>query len=169
MPAPVFKKTQAGRDEVAKRRAGLTPAERQVLIVVNGAESTSALAGLADVNRHLRKLIDLGLVEVSGGGSPSAKTATPSPQAPEPAARAAAPTGLSAEQEEAIVRALQRQAGTQLVHHFGPDTATVAEKVLLADTLSDFNAALDEVETKLAIYLGRKKAAAQIEELKAKI
>ncbi|GAA6142678.1 hypothetical protein [Hydrogenophaga sp. 5NK40-0174] len=169
MPAPVFKKTQAGRDEVSGRKAGLTPAERQVLIVVNGAGSTSALAGLADASRHLQKLLDLGLIEVVSGSAPAPMLAkaTNTPAAPAPAATPAKTSGI--ENEEAIVRALQRQAGTKLVHHFGPDTATIAEKVLLADTLVDFNAALDEVEAKLAIYLGRKKAAEQIAELKAKI
>lgn len=182
MPAAVYRKTPAGKEEISKRKAGLSPAERQVLIVVNGNESLTALAGLGltDLEQHLFRLLNLGLIEqiagaplkaamsalaagVSRSSAPTAAPASASVVAPAPA------PAFKIENETEIVRALQRQAGKKLVYHFGPDTATIAQKMLLAETLVEFNQSLDEIESKLAIYLGRRKAADEIAELKAKI
>ena len=43
MSSAVFRKTEAGRAEIAQRQAGLAPATRQLLILVNGVDSAQAL------------------------------------------------------------------------------------------------------------------------------
>ena len=148
----VFRKTEAGRAEIGQRRAGLTPATRQLLILVNGVDSVHALQarGLGDVRPHLGTLLSLQLIEplpVRGAPSP------PSVPAPPP-------------EDPQRLLALQRRAYQCLKPHFGPDTPTVAQALLAARSLAEFREALVGIEAKLAIYMGRKQAARELDALR---
>lgn len=157
MSSLVFRKTDAGKAEIAQRRAGLAPAARQVLILVNGTDTVQALLakGLGDVRAHLQTLQSLQLIEPV----PQAKPAAPPPPAVAPAV---APPPEDPQQ----LLALQRRAYQLLQPHFGPDTPLVAQAMLAARSLADFHAALAGIEAKLSIYMGRKPAARAIESLR---
>ena len=64
----IYQRTQAGRDEIQSKQAGLTQSERQVLILIDGVtpcmDVRSKLAALNDerFERALRALVKLGLV-----------------------------------------------------------------------------------------------------------
>jgi hypothetical protein len=162
-----------GRAEIGQRSAGLAPAARQLLILINGIDSVQALLakGLGDVWVHLDTLLALRMIEPV----PGTRTAPPPPVAVAPAPAAppvappasAAPVAAPAAPEEAqALLALQRRAYQTLVPHFGPDTPLVAEAMLAARSLADYQAALGGIEAKLAIYMGRKQAARAIETLR---
>lgn len=156
MSSEVFRKTESGKAEMARRQAGLSPATRMVLVTINGSDSVSALMarGLPQLQEHLETLLARGLIEpVSARAAP---LASPSPPAvPEPSATVG--PGLDA---------LCRQAMAYLGNHFGPDTPLVAQALLTARSALEFNAALDGIEAKLAIYLGRKQAARELRSLR---
>lgn len=172
MSSQVFRKTESGKGEIARRQAGLSPAARTVLIMVNGSDSVNALAarGLPQLQGHLETLLALGLIEPVALPSPPPTVAL-SPvvphaseaplAAPIPAAAPAqvAPAGLNLD-------ALRRKALAHLGNHFGPDTTLVAQALLAARSVAEFNAALDGIESKLAIYLGRKQAARELQPLR---
>jgi hypothetical protein len=175
MSSGVFQKTESGKAEIARRQAGLSLATRTVLIMVNGSDAVSALMarGLPQLQGHLDTLLALGLIEpvmtrVAPVVTPPTAV-TPSPVAPSaeplaaPATAAvpaqAAPTGLNLD-------ALRRKAMAHLGNHFGPDTPLVAQALLAARTATEFNAALDGIESKLAIYMGRKQAAREMQALR---
>ncbi len=159
MPATVYRKTEAGKAEIAQRRAGLSPATRQLLILVNGSDSVQVLMarGLVDVRGHLDTLLALQMIE------PAAAVAPPPVAAPPLAAPAPAPAPGEDPQQ---LLALQRRAYQFLQPHFGPDTPVVAQALLAARCLADYHAALAGIEAKLAIYMGRKLAARAIESLR---
>lgn len=54
----------------------------------------------------------------------------------------------------------------RLVPHFGPDTPIVAQALLAARTVPQYLAALDGIQSKLAIYMGRKQAEREVQELR---
>lgn len=62
--------------------------------------------------------------------------------------------------------ALQRRAMQHLHQHFGPDTALVAQALLVARTPAAYRRALDGIESKLAIHMGRKPAARELGSLR---
>jgi len=171
MSSGVFRKTESGKAEIALRQAGLSPATRTVLIMVNGSDAVSALMtrGLPQLQGHLDTLVALGLIEpmVTRAAPvvppPNAVTPSPGAASAEPLAAPAtavvpaqaAPSGLNLD-------ALRRRAMAHLGAHFGPDTPLVAQALLAARTATEFNAALDGIESKLAIYLGRKQAAREL-------
>ena len=169
MSGLVFRKTERGRAEIAQRQAGLVPAARQLLILVNGIDSVQALLtkGLGDVRAHLDTLLALRLIEpvATALASPPPTLATP---VPVPRVVSAAPPerAVVAPEEAQALLALQRKAYQTLVPHFGPDAPIVAQAMLAARTLADFQAALGGIEAKLAIYMGRKQAARTIESLR---
>ncbi len=158
MSSAMFRKTDAGRAEIAQRRAGLTPATRQLLIMVNGADSVQALLakGLGDVRAHLDTLWSLKLIE---------PVPVVRPAAPPPTGAVAPAQPLPPEDPQRLL-ALQRRAVQTLQPHFGPDTPTVAQALLAARCLADYHAALDAVEVKLAIYMGRRQAAREVQALR---
>jgi hypothetical protein len=158
MSSAVFRKTEAGRAEIAQRRAGLAPATRQLLILVNGVDSAQALQakGLGDVRTHLDTLWSLRLIEPV----PVARSAAPPPPAVVP------PMPLPAPEDPQQLLALQRRAYQTLQPHFGPDTPTVAQALLAARCLADYHAALGGIESKLAIYMGRKQAEREVQALR---
>ena len=183
MPAPIYRKTDAGREEVGARKAGLSPVTRRVLIMVNGQDGVAALAatGVPDLQSHLDTLLAFRLIEAipgSGGRSaPAPATAAVTPvsvpapvAAPSPPPAVAPPSVAAAPQvdpdEDRQVQALQRKAFLLLRQHFGPDTPTVAQAVFAARSLVDFRLALDGLEAKLAIYMGRKQATRELDTLR---
>lgn len=162
MSSLVFRKTESGRAEVASRRAGLSPATRQLLILVNGVDSVQALLakGLGDVRVHLDTLLELQLIEpVPAPGKPVLPSEVPPvptgvcPPAPEP-------------EDPQRLLALQRRAYQTLQPHFGPDTPTVAQAMLAARTMADYQLALGSIEAKLAIYMGRRQAERAVQALR---
>ena len=168
MPATVYRKTAAGRAEIGQRGAGLSPAARQLLILLNGSDSVQVLVdkGLPDVRTHLDTLLALQLIESVGAPVTTAPAATP-PAAPPVMAAAAAPSPAPTPAEDPQqLLALQRRAYQFLQPHFGPDTPLVAQALLAARSLAYFQAALTGIEAKLSIYMGRKPAARAIESLR---
>ena len=168
MSSQVFRKTENGKAEIARRQAGLSPATRTVLVMVNGSDAVSALMarGLPQLQGHLDTLLALGLIEPVV--ERAATVASPSPPAVvqppvEPTAIAAPAQAASAGPN---LDALRRQAMAYLGNHFGPDTPLVAQALLGARSVAEFNAALDGIESKLAIYLGRKQAARELQALR---
>ncbi|MGI9217139.1 MAG: hypothetical protein ACR2JA_09110 [Hydrogenophaga sp.] len=157
MSGQVYRKTEAGRAEVSQRRAGLSPATRQLLILVNGSDSVQVLKdrGLVDVRTALDSLLAQGLIE---------PLHVPPPR-PVPAA-APAPEPAPPEDPQQLL-ALQRRAYQALQPHFGPDTPTVAQALLAARCRADFDASLGGIEAKLAIYMGRKQAAREVQALRS--
>lgn len=173
MTGPVFRKTEAGRAEIGQRSAGLAPAARQLLILINGIDSVQTLLakGLADVRQHLDTLLALRMIEPVPGTraappAPVAEAPAPAAQPVEPPASAARVAAAVAPAEAQAVLALQRRAYQTLVPHFGPDTPLVAEAMLAARSIADYQAALGSIEAKLAIYMGRKQAARAIDTLR---
>ncbi len=165
----VFRKTESGKEEIALRKAGLALATRQLLILVNGVDSVQALLakGLGDVRGHLDTLLALQLIEpvpaASRAASPSAVAAPTS----SPATVVATPPVPPPEPEDPQqLLALQRRAYQTLQPHFGPDTPTVAQALLAARTLADYQRALGGIEAKLAIYMGRKQAQREVQALR---
>lgn len=73
---------------------------------------------------------------------------------------------LSQAEFAARLAPLRRAALKQLTPHFGPDVVVVAQPLLKAQTPQTYNAALDLLASKLAIYLGRKKAALVVDGLR---
>lgn len=163
MSSPVFRKTENGRVEVAQRQAGLAPAARQLLILVNGRDSVHALMakGLGEVRAHLDTLLALGLIEAV----PEPERLLVAVPAPAPSASAVA-TPAPAEPDAERLPELKRQALQRLHQHFGPDTPVVAQALLSAHTPADYQKALDGIESKLAIYMGRKLAARELHSLR---
>ena len=165
MSSQVFRKTESGKAEIARRQAGLSPATRTVLIMVNGSDSVNALAarGLPQLQGHLDTLLALGLIEPV-----VARAATVAPPANYAELAGSAPAYVPAQAATAGpgLDALRRQAMAYLGNHFGPDTPLVAQALLGARSVAEFNAALDGIESKLAIYLGRKQAARELQALR---
>ena len=69
-------------------------------------------------------------------------------------------------EEDRRLLAAQRLAMQRLVQHFGPDTVTVAQGLLAARSITQYLAALDGIQAKLAIYMGRKQAEREVQELR---
>ena len=175
MSSGVFQKTESGKAEIARRQAGLSAATRTVLIMVNGNDSVSALMarGLPQLQGHLDTLLALGLIEPvvarAAPVAPPPTAMTPSPLVPsaEPLATpATAAVPAQAASAGLNLDPLRRKAMTHLGNHFGPDTPLVAQALLAARTATEFNAALDGIESKLAIYMGRKQAARELQALR---
>ena len=163
MPIQVFRKTEAGREELKLRRAGLAMATRSVLILVNGIDDARALSakGLVDVQSHLDTLAALQLIEETVRADVVAPLAEPARSPTPPPATTAAPAPASwslAKQQRELVH--------KLMPHFGPDTSDVAQAALAARSLKSFNQALNAIESKLAIYMGRKQAARELQGLR---
>lgn len=177
MSSLVFRKTDAGRAEIGQRSAGLVPAARQLLILVNGVDSVQALLakGLGDVRGHLDTLLSLRLIEpvlaapkAAPPPPPAAAAPVPSPDpSPAPAAVAVSQPAPAAEADDPQrLLALQRRAYQTLQPHFGPDTPTVAQDLLAARSIAQYLAALDGIQAKLAIYMGRKQAEREVDALR---
>ncbi|MBX9612564.1 MAG: hypothetical protein K2X51_13165 [Burkholderiales bacterium] len=171
MSSLVFQKTESGKSEIAQRKAGLSPATHSVLIMVNGGESANALAarGLPQLQGRLDTLLALGLIEPV----PTTRT-PPGPRHGEPATASAKVAQVAAQvappstpaSPEPDLEPLRRRAMLQLTPHFGPDTPVVAQALLAARTAAAFNEALDGIQTPLAMYLERKQASRELQDLR---
>lgn len=177
MSSGVFQKTESGKAEIARRQAGLSPATRTVLIMVNGNDSVNVLAarGLPQLQGHLDTLLALGLIEpvvtrVAPVAALSPAVALPpvAPPANDAERVGSAPGSVSAHAALSGpgLDTLRRKALVHLGNHFGPDTPLVAQALLGARSVAEFNAALDGIESKLAIYMGRKQAARELQALR---
>lgn len=169
----VFRKTEHGKAEVARRSGSLPPAARSVLIMVNGSDSVAALTaqGLPQVQVHLQRLLAMGLIELAG--PPPASDAPAAPAKPPKTLAAPAPAAPPAESQAHPPAVpddrLDAQCCLVLAHlsqHFGPDTPQVAQAVLAARTTGEFNTAIDAIESRLATHLGRKRAAREAQALR---
>ncbi len=169
MSSGVFQKTESGKAEIARRQAGLSAATRTVLIMVNGNDSVNALLarGLPQLQGHLDTLLALGLIEpvvaraAPAAPSPPAITRPPLASPPSEVPQNASPLAAGPNLDT-----LRRKALAHLGNHFGPDTPLVAQALLGARSVAEFNAALDGIESKLAIYMGRKQAARELQALR---
>jgi hypothetical protein len=105
----IYRKTEAGRDEIRDRTRKLPPQLRTVLLMVDGqrtlAELRQVAAGVKAPDDALERLLAEGLIEhASGGfdaaglarvagpagaGVPAEPAAVPEPEAPEPVVRSA--------------------------------------------------------------------------------
>lgn len=152
MPHTLFQKTARGRAEIVHRSPHVPAAMRSVLIMVNGSDAVATLAarGLPQVREHIQALIALGLIE------PVATPPPPAPPPPPPETPTPPP----------VLDALCRQAQARLSAHFGPDTAHVVQPLRAARTVAAFNAALNDIEARLATHMGRKHAARELQGLR---
>lgn len=153
MPNSLFQKTARGRAEIVQRSDRVPAAMRSVLIMVNGSDTVASLAsrGVPQVREHLQALLGLGLIEPV---APPLAPAAPPPPAPEPAA------------PPALLAALCRAAQTRLAAHFGPDTADVVKPLREARTVAEYHAALDGIQARLAVYMGRRQAVRELQGLR---
>lgn len=164
MSSLVFRKTEGGKAEIAQRQAGLAPATRQLLILVNGVDSVQALLakGLGDVRGHLDTLLSLRLIEPV----PAAPKAVPPPPLVTSPVPAVPPAPAAGADDPQHLLTLQRRAWQTLQPHFGPDTPTVAQDLLAARSIAQYLASLDAIQAKLAIYMGRKQAEREVDALR---
>ena len=159
----IYRKTALGQTTLGTRSSALPARARTALILVNGRDSLAMLMGKvgADAVALVELLLGLGLVEEV---LPSVEPPRPTPApaaAPTPTAGPAAPplppqpvdAGL-----QARLTALKRQALHLLAPQFGPDVDVVCAALLAARSEAAYGEALSGIETKLAIYLGRKPA-----------
>ncbi|MCQ9375429.1 hypothetical protein NMQ14_14320 [Methyloversatilis sp. XJ19-13] len=145
----VYAKTDKGRAELQSRTGTLRGRLRAALIVVNGQAPLSALQavigdGAASLLDELRSL---GHVE-----------------AVDPAAQPV--SGAGERPVDALLEMRRADAMHRLAPHFGPDVALIARPLLAAEGAAAFNHALDAIERKLALYMGRRDAARTLAGLK---
>lgn len=175
----VFRKTPQGLAELAQRRGELPPRMRSVLVMVNGVDAATRLVERlgADVLATLDALLHRGLIEPIAAAPRSAAPAAPRPRSttppppaaksPSPAATAAslapaapaAPVETGAGEVEQRMRLATRQLIQILLPHFGPDAPRIAQAASTATEPAAFNQALEAVAARLAIHMGRKRAA----------
>lgn len=179
-PHTVYRKSSAGRDELKARSGVIDALARSVLILINGQDSLQEVQRKLgrDVAPPLQALVDKGLIELVAEPVPQPSSApapapipaqaiapTPAapPQAPGSAVQPAAP---DAQQIAAWATATRREIRIRLAPHFGADLPIVLEPLMKADTPRAIRAAIDALENKLALYMGRKAAAQLFADLK---
>jgi hypothetical protein len=137
-PDRIFAKTAQGRAALLARGDAVRGRLRALLILVNGERSVSALQSALgdDAAEGVEALLARGLVE--------AVTAAPAAGEPPPDPR------LAQRKREVLAR---------LEPHFGPEVGVAAQPVVVAGGVDEFNQALQLMERKIALYLGRKEAA----------
>lgn len=143
----IFIKTGAGRAALARRSA--TGRARTALILVNGQDSVQALRAKLgpEADALIGELQRCGLVELLRPLPQAA--ALPSLQAPPPPRM----------DESGRLEPLKREAISRLGPHFGPDVPIVAASLLAATESAAYNTALGKIEARLALYLGKARAA----------
>lgn len=159
----VYVKSARGRVELQSRSRVLTGALRTALILVDGRSSVKALAAQLgpEAASIVASLLRAGYVERVEPSRPVRPKGPPLPAAPvtaPPPPDTQAPQGLSS---------LKRQALQLLAPHFGPDVALVSQPLLDAGTREDFERGLQDIERKLAIYMGKAQAARALSPLRA--
>lgn len=183
-PHTVYRKSSAGRDELKARSGVIDALARSVLILINGQDSLQEVQRKLgrDVAPPLQALVDKGLIELVAEPAPqpsSAPAPAPAPVAlpalaiaPTPAAppqapgSAVQPAAPDAQQLAAWAAATRREIRVRLAPHFGADLMIVLEPLMKADTPMAIRAAMEALEKKLALYMGRKAAAQLFADLK---
>ena len=163
----VFRKTEKGTAEIKSRADNLPARARAVLILVNGHNNVETLRGNLgpDAESVLQVLLARGHIEAIA--TEAAQVKTPSPARAAPASSTTGGVGPSGDAEiEAWLVPLRKQALELLVVHYGPDTHTIAAPLLNARTLKAYLAALDALQEKMEIYLGRKMAIKTLADLR---
>lgn len=159
----VYRKTDRGMGEVKSRSGGLSARSRTALILVNGVDSLAALRAKIgpDADALVEALAAQGHVEPA---APPARRVTDSPvPQPPPVDIAVEPVTLreaemSADEVRDRLAPLRREAIARLAPHYGPDAVVVAGPLLQAATVEDYAKALEALESKVSVNLGRKQA-----------
>lgn len=148
----VYRKTDKGLSELASRSGALDSKARAALILVNGRDPLSVLQQRigTDIVPLIKQLLDAGYVEGADAVSNMPSAHTPG---------AAAEARVSSDAMMRHLEALKRTAIARLTPHFGPDVNVVGRPLLAAIDYETYSAALAVVESKLAIYVGKKQAA----------
>jgi hypothetical protein len=176
MPATVFQKTDAGRDELQRRNRTLDMPSRALLILCNGRSTRAALrAQLGErADALLQGLLDRGLVEVQApaGGvdialpelAPTPVPPPPPPPEPSPAAE----PGLAPELPASLVdlAAAKQRALTEMQRLFGPGGGDHTQALLQARDDDEFQRALLRLHDSISVYQGRKGADALVQRIR---
>ncbi|CAM3634041.1 hypothetical protein [Polaromonas hydrogenivorans] len=169
----VYKKSTKGWDELKMRAAGLDAAARSMLILINGMDSLAAVERKLgrDILPPLEVLQGLGLVERLETSKPArAAASSPPPVQSEPPAspgkEAVPPAPPDANDKIVRWNAVRRQVMVRLAPSFGPDLMTVLAPLMKADSDASFLAAINALETKIAMYQGKKAAVKLLEGLR---
>lgn len=160
----VYRKTELARSELGARTRSLHGTARTVLILVDGRSSVRALTARLghDAAAALAELARAGYVEEAlPPAAPPARVPPPSPPSP-----LSPPAPMSSPPPEAALSLARREALARLTPHFGPDVEIVARPLLQATDREAFNAGLDQIERKLALYLGKAQAARELADLR---
>lgn len=168
-PSLVYCKTARGLVEVKARTGGLSVRARTLLILTNAVDSVAALHKKigADAAVILHDLAVQGYIEpLKSKSSPAPATGFVHILSPSPLLDKPDKWALSETEVTARLVLLRREALKQLTPYFGPDVIVVATPLLKAQTLKTYNAALDTMTAKLAIYLGRKAATKVVDGLR---
>ena len=175
----VYRKTERGQAEYKNRVDNLPSRWRTVLIMVNAVDTGSTLCQKMGVDAAaiLAELAARGYIEpVQAAQRPASNAQPPVPAAlplktPAKAPHPTPPPVQASTPDTAVAErlvVLRKAAMKELSQHFGPDTPTVVKGLYEAKTLVDFNQVLDTIGAKLAIYLGRQKAAQLVDGLRAR-
>ena len=159
MPARIFIKSAAGRAALTDR--SVAGRARTALILVNGQDSIDALRAKLgpDAAVLIGELQARGLVEplqpvAAPVRGPVAEAPAPPPPSPPP------------EDESGRLAPLKREVLVRLRPHFGPDVPIVAATLLAATDAVAYRAALGKIEARLALYLGKARAAQLLADLR---
>jgi hypothetical protein len=180
----IYRKTAQGLAEIKTRSGGISARSRSTLIMVNGIDPLDALQKKmgTDVLPILQELVQHGYVEAPGASRPAetANVAPPAPQAPslngstpavvQPSAMStAAPIAVAPVLDLAArLTQLRRGAVNLLAPYFGPDVLRITEALLKARDFKTYRTELATLESRLAIYTGRKQAVAVLAPLQPK-
>lgn len=167
MEREIYKKTEAGQNEIRERKAGLDPRSRQLLILINGERSVGELTtqlGGGDVPERIAAMAGKGLLALVGltraavqrppGATPPVAS---SPQAAQSAFRSTLPPP-TVESDEVLLQRLRARVLPLLEQQFGPTAHDMAAPLLQATTRTRYIQALKELQDTLAIYRGKKGA-----------
>ncbi|QJR10264.1 hypothetical protein DSM104443_01318 [Usitatibacter rugosus] len=157
-PKSVFRKTEKGRDEIAKRTHRLDARRRMVLIVVDGqADAESLAAKVAHLDNALELLESLsaeGFVEPTDGPEFAEPSRPAYPRSTTPRAPAPAPVSPSS----LPLEALKRSAVSQVDRLMGPGGEALALRLEAAPTREAFLAEARKVHQALVASVGARKA-----------
>lgn len=156
----VYRKTVRGTAALNTRAGALPARGRTALILVNGRDPLAALTGKIgpDAVVLVEMLLGMGLVEE-----------VPPPPAPLRARPVVLPAAIDPATARAVhtrLAPLKREAVQRLAPQFGPDVDVVCGPLLAATTEDAYRTAIAAIETKLAIYLGRKGAQRMLDGLR---
>lgn len=159
----IYRKSATGRKEFESRSGVIDALARSALILINGRDSLAVVEKKLGrgIGPPLQVLIEQGFVEpVPVDEVVSSRLAVATGTASLKPASSPGPEILVRHQE------IWRKVRIRLAPHFGPDLMVVLEPLMKASSDQALRAALDALEKKLALYLGRKAAAALFEDLR---